>query len=127
MARARTILTTTLGFNTPFDSYLVPGLFLGIVVGGSAAAGAVTSFARTRRSLHLSAAAGVILVGWIAGETILIEAFSWLQGRYLLSGVLVIALAARIAFITGWSPRDLMRVRPDAGAELQYLPPLLPR
>jgi len=83
--------------NTPFDSFLIPGLFLGIIIGGSAAAAALASLARTRRSLHLSGAAGVILIGWIAGETILIEAFSWLQGLYLLTGVLVVALSWHLA------------------------------
>jgi hypothetical protein len=29
------------------------------------------------------------MVGWIMGETILIQGFSWLQGLYLLTGPLV--------------------------------------
>jgi hypothetical protein len=118
--KTRTILTATLAFNavsaigggialatgtlpvpmsllrnTPFDSYLVPGLFLGLVVGGSSA----MAFVARRRSatrLRLSAAAGLIMVGWIVGETILIEGFSVLQGLYLAAGVMVVALSGAL-------------------------------
>jgi hypothetical protein len=75
--------------HTPFDSYVIPGLFLGVIIGGSALAGSIALLARTRRSRLISAAAGVIMVGWIAGETILIQGFSPLQGLYLLTGLLV--------------------------------------
>ena len=81
---------TVLLRHTPFDSYVIPGLFLGAVIGGSALVGAIALLAHTKRSRLISAAAGVILVGWIAGETILIEGFSWLQGLYLLTGLLVV-------------------------------------
>ncbi|QTE28086.1 hypothetical protein [Pengzhenrongella sicca] len=122
MARTRNILTATLVFNslsalggglalvagalpvpmyllrnTPFDSFVIPGLFLAIVIGGSSAAAAVASCARMPRSLLVAGAAGVILIGWIAGETILIEGFSWLQGLYLLTGATVVALATHLA------------------------------
>jgi len=122
VARARTILTATLAFNavsaigggitlvtgtlpvptyllrnTPFDSFVIPGYVLGIAIGGSATVAAIALYARTRRSLSLAGAAGIILIGWIVGETILIEGFSWLQGLYLLTGVLVLALSFRIA------------------------------
>jgi len=118
VSRARSILMATLLFNSltaiggglslatgmlpvpPYllpdsavESYFLPGLFFGIVVGGSAAIGAVTSLAQTRRSLHFSGAAGVILIGWIVGQTMMIGAFGWLQGVYLLAGLLVVALA----------------------------------
>lgn len=75
--------------NTPFDSYLIPGLFLGVIIGGSALAGAVALLRHATRSRFISTAAGVIMVGWIAGETLLIQGFSFLQGLYLLTGLLV--------------------------------------
>ncbi|WP_407341566.1 hypothetical protein [Pengzhenrongella phosphoraccumulans] len=118
VSRARSILTATLLFNsltaiggglslatgmlpvpqyllrnTSVGNYFLPGLFFGIVVGGSAAVAAATSLAQTRRSLHLSGAAGVILIGSIVAETAIIGAFGWLQGVYLLAGVLVVVLA----------------------------------
>jgi hypothetical protein len=75
--------------HTPFDSYVIPGLFLGIIIGGSALAGTVALLTHARRSRFISAAAGVTMVGWIAGETILVRGFSWLQGLYLLTGLIV--------------------------------------
>lgn len=75
--------------HTPFDTYVIPGLFLGVVIGGSALAGAVALLTHTKGSRLISQAAGVIMVGWIAVETILIQGFSWLQGLYLMSGLLV--------------------------------------
>ena len=79
--------------HTSFDSFVIPGLFLGIIIGGSALAGAIALRAQARRSRLISAAAGVIMVGWIAGETILVGGFSWLQGLYLLTGLLVLVLS----------------------------------
>ena len=81
---------TALLRHTPFDSYVIPGLFLGIAIGGSALVGAIALLAHAKRSRLISAAAAFIMIGWIAGETILVEGFSWLQGLYLLTGVLVV-------------------------------------
>ena len=75
--------------NTPFDSFVIPGLFLGVVIGGSALIGAIALLVHAKRSRLISTAAGVIMVGWIIGETILIQGFSGLQGLYLLTGLLV--------------------------------------
>jgi hypothetical protein len=79
---------------TPFDTYVVPGLFLAIVIGGSSLAAAISLLARTPRAEFISAAAGLVMVGWILGETIIVQGFSWLQGLYLLTGLLV-ALGSR--------------------------------
>jgi hypothetical protein len=79
--------------HTPFESFVIPGLFLGLVIGGSALAGAIALRAQVKRSRLISAAAGVIMVGWIAGETILVRGFSLLQGLYLLTGLLVLVLS----------------------------------
>jgi len=93
--------------HTPFDSFVIPGLFLGIIIGGSALAGAIALRAQARRSRLISGAAGVIMVGWIAGETILVRGFSWLQGLYLLTGVLVVVLSW---YLPG--PADAAEVEP---------------
>lgn len=79
--------------HTPFDSFVIPGLFLGIIIGGSALTGAIALRAKARRARLISSAAGVIMVGWIAGETILVRGFSWLQGLYLLTGIVVVVLS----------------------------------
>lgn len=80
----------TLLRHTPFDSFVVPGIFLAAVIGGSATIGATALLAHWRRAVVTSATAGAIMVGWILGETLLVEGFSWLQGLYLLSGSIVV-------------------------------------
>ena len=79
---------------TPFDTYVIPGLFLALVIGGSSLAGAVSIAAGTPRYRLITAATGFVMVGWILGETIIVQGFSRLQGLYLLTGLLV-ALGSR--------------------------------
>jgi hypothetical protein len=81
--------------HTPFDSFVVPGIFLGVVIGGSAVIGVRALLAQSRHTPAISAAAGAIMVGWILGETALIEGFSWLQGLYLLTGSIVLVASIR--------------------------------
>ena len=42
------------------------------------------------------AAAGAVVVGWILGESLLVEGFSWLQGLYLLTGSIVVVVSIRL-------------------------------
>lgn len=74
---------------TPFADYTVPGLILGRVVGGSALVAMI---------------AGVIVMGWIVGEYLLIPeirffsnlATNWQQGLYFLVGLVMVVLALRV-------------------------------
>ena len=40
---------------------------------------------------------GVVMVGWILGETLLVEGFSWLQGLYLVTGSVAVVVSMRQA------------------------------
>jgi hypothetical protein len=93
LVTGRLPVPTMLLRHTPFDTFVIPGLFLGIVIGGSAMFGAIAMLTHATRARLISAASGVIMVGWIAGETILVRGFSWLQGLYLLTGLLVVVLS----------------------------------
>lgn len=59
--------------DSPFDTYLIPGIILALVVGGSAAAASALMIKRHRRGPLLSALSGAILIGWIVGEILLLE------------------------------------------------------
>ena len=83
--------------HTPFESFVVPGMFLAVVIGGTALLGAIAVLAHWRRAPATSAAAGAVMVGWIAGETVLVEGFSWLQGLYLLTGAVIVVASIRLA------------------------------
>ena len=88
---------TTLLRHTPFESFVVPGIFLAVVIGGTALLGATALLTHRRRAPATSAAAGAVMVGWIVGETLLVEGFSWLQGLYLLTGAVTVAASIRLA------------------------------
>ncbi len=109
---------TTLLRHTPFTSFVAPGVFLAVVIGGSATIGAAALLARWPRALVTSGAAGAVMVGWILGETLLVEGFSWLQGLYLATGafVLVSSLRQSRATSTASAPRGAAEPRDDQGA-----------
>ena len=82
--------------NTPFRSYLVPGVVLMVIVGGSAAVAAVATWVKSEWDAFASLVAGVILTGWIFIEVAMIGLQSALQPFYLLLGLLMIVLAERL-------------------------------
>lgn len=78
--------------STPFTSYVVPGLILVLVVGGSAFAALLALLVRHRWASLLAFAAGAIMTGWIIVEVLLIHQFSWLQVVYLVTGLSLMGL-----------------------------------
>jgi hypothetical protein len=73
---------------SPFSSYVVPGLILGIVVGGTQLAAAISLLAGHRVALFVSAVAGFGLIIWIYAELAIIRQYSWLQSAYFGLGTL---------------------------------------
>jgi len=82
--------------HSPFSSYVVPGLFLGVIVGGTQLAAAVTLITKRRSALLLSAVAGFGMLIWIFVELAVIKQYSWLQTAFFmfdfLELILVLAL-----------------------------------
>jgi len=76
---------------TPFDSYLVPGLVLILVVGGTHALAFVLLLRRTTWALAASAVAGFGMVIWVFVQMVLIP-YSFLQAVYFGAGLLEIVL-----------------------------------
>jgi hypothetical protein len=74
--------------NSPFSSYVVPGLILGVVVGGTQLAAAIALLARHRIALMLSAVAGFGMLIWIFVELAIIRQYSWLQAAYFSLGAM---------------------------------------
>ncbi len=54
---------------TPFSSYLIPGLILAVVVGGSAAAAVTLTFPAPRVGALVSVLAGCVLMGRSLGRS----------------------------------------------------------
>lgn len=101
---------------TPFSSFLVPGLLLGIVVGGSAAIATVATVRSASAGAWWSLVAGSIMAGWIVGEVLILDVFAGsnqpfspyflLQPFYFVVGIAMAALALRVV-PGGW--RELAR------------------
>lgn len=83
---------------SPFTSYTIPGLILGVVVGGSQLAGLIALLRRHDRAPQLSALAGAIMMGWIIAEVLIVGSISGimrnLQVLYFLLGLAEMGFAA---------------------------------
>ena len=82
--------------NSPFSSYMVPGLILGVVVGGTQLAAATALLARRGSALLLSAIAGFGMLIWIFVELAIIGQYSWLQAAYFILGGLELILVLAV-------------------------------
>jgi hypothetical protein len=69
---------------SPFDSYLVPSLYLGLVVGGSHLFALALVLARDARAHSAVLAASVVLASWIVAQVAIIGFVSGLQPAMLL-------------------------------------------
>ena len=80
---------------TPFSSYAIPSLILLVAVGGGMSLAAVALLARHRFAPELSIVAGLLLIGWITTQVLIIVpdgGFSWLQPAMFAAAALVTAL-----------------------------------
>jgi len=86
---------------TPFATFLIPGIVLLVVNGLGSLAGAVASFARHRYAGHAAVALGAFLVAWILIQVYWFSGFHWLHWLYLGLGIVELTL--------GWSVRGSVR------------------
>ena len=82
--------------STPFRTYLVPGLVLGGVVGGSSLMAVFLLRSQSPGRYNWSLAAGALLVCWITVQVILIQTIHWLHMVFFLAGVLILLLAYQL-------------------------------
>lgn len=76
---------------SPFESYLVPGLLLAVLLGGVHAVAFVGLFRRAPWALFLSAVAGYATLIWIFVQMVVIP-FSVLQAVYFAAGAAELGL-----------------------------------
>ncbi len=86
---------------TPFATFLVPGIVLFAVNGLGSLTGAIASFVRHRYAGHAAIALGVFLIAWILVQVYWFAGFHWLHWLYLGLGIVELAL--------GWSVRRSVR------------------
>jgi hypothetical protein len=81
---------------TPFSSYVIPGLILTVLVGGSATAAAIAMLRSSGSGGLVAMLAGAILLGWLVGERVLLPSvafvpqFWWLEAIYIAAGLLMV-------------------------------------
>jgi hypothetical protein len=87
---------------TPFRSYLIPGLILTVVVGGSAAVASIVALRGAAAGALISMFSGAILLGWLAGERLILPPaafpaqFSWLEAIYIAIGLTMVVPAVTV-------------------------------
>jgi hypothetical protein len=77
----------------PLHSWVVPGLALFAVVTVPMIAAAIEVYWRLRHAADLSLAAGLLLVGWIGVQLLVIGPQMWLQPAMLVGGLTIAGLA----------------------------------
>lgn len=84
--------------HSPFEDYLVPGLFLFVVVGLGNALGAVLALAGGRWWPVAAVANGATMFAWLAVETAIVRWQGGPQGALLI----VCGLSGLIMLVAGW-------------------------
>lgn len=81
---------------SPFRSWRLPGLVLGVGVGGSAMVAALAQLRRCPRAPELAIGAGAALTAWILVQVAMIGGWHWLQQLYLGLGLVEMALGVAL-------------------------------
>lgn len=89
---------------TPFSDYTIPGLVLLLVVGGGMLLGAATQFIQREWAVLLSAALGLMLLGWEVVEVAIIDRYAQAvvpstvvqQALFTVLGLVIFGLAASL-------------------------------
>jgi hypothetical protein len=95
--------------SSPFSSFLVPGLVLGAIVGGTQLSAAIALTIGRGSPLVLSVIAGFGMLIWIFVELAVIGEYSWLQTVYFALGSLELAA---VFTLLGLIPRLVSAVQP---------------
>jgi len=82
---------------TPFATFLIPGIVLFAVNGMGSLTGAIASFARRWYAGQAAIALGAFLIAWILAQVYWFAGFHWLHWLYLGLGIVELAL--------GWAVR----------------------
>jgi len=81
---------------TPFGNYALPGLILIMVIGGSHALATFALLRKTAGAYTFSIIAGLLLLGWMGIQILLIGPLYWLQFFILGAGLLIILVSLQL-------------------------------
>jgi hypothetical protein len=80
---------------TPFDTWVLPGVFLLLVIAVPMVCAAAAELSRSRWAFWISLVAAASLVGWIVVQIVVIQRFFFLQPALAAAGLAIAALALR--------------------------------
>jgi hypothetical protein len=95
------LMTTGLGIpdewlqSTPFDSWVLPGVALLAIVAAPMTAALIAELRGQPAADRLSLTAGLLLIGWIVVQVVMIQRFNPLQPTMFLIGVAIAGLSWR--------------------------------
>jgi hypothetical protein len=78
---------------TPFRSFLLPGIILLLAVGGINIGALASHLQRSSYRYGWAIAGGIVTLGWIVVQMLLIGTVSWLHYLYLTIGLLIVLIA----------------------------------
>ncbi len=93
--------------DSPFATFLVPGIVLFTVNGLGSLLGAILSFTRRRYAAETSMGLGALLLAWIAVQVYWMPGIHWLHVLYFGLGLL--------EFVLGWSVRRRLQEKEGTG------------
>jgi hypothetical protein len=108
--------------HTPFSSFLVPGLLLAVVVGGTSLACALLAWRRAHGAVDTTLLAGGALTVWIAAEAAMLRGVHPLHALYGGLGLALLALGVR----AGWgspTPRHRWVIAVTLAEAIGFLAP----
>ncbi|MFW6287301.1 MAG: hypothetical protein ACOC2J_00955 [bacterium] len=92
----------------PFNNFLIPGLFLMIVMGIGNIITAYLIHKQSNYRVHASFISGWILVSWIAIQCIILFSINILHVIFFLLGLLMVILATTLMFKERLFPADII-------------------
>ncbi|MGE5521559.1 MAG: hypothetical protein ACM3VS_16660 [Candidatus Dadabacteria bacterium] len=89
-------MTTELLQYTPFSNYLLPGLFLAVVVGGSGLLALFLLLDNHPHAYHYTIFCGLVLVTWMLLQMMSVGYYNMLQGLFFAIGILISLLSYQL-------------------------------
>lgn len=83
---------------TPFTSFLIPGLLLALVVGGTSLTCTALAWRRSRAAVDATVVAGGALTVWIVAQVAMMRGLHWLHAVYGALGAIMLGLGVHAAW-----------------------------
>jgi hypothetical protein len=108
--------------HTPFHTFVIPGVILAGLIGGTSLASGVLAWRRARAAIDATTVAGAALMIWIAAESAMFRQVVWLTFLYGGLGVAMLALGVHAGWRSGL-PRHRWLIAVTAAETAGFLAP----